>query len=189
MKSAPYVEPEDRAAWRKWLADNHATSRGTWLVTGRSGSDLSRIDYEASIEEALCFGWIDGQAGTVDERRSKLYFTPRRVGSPWSRYNKQRIERLTAAGMMEPAGLAVIERAKADGSWSVFDSVDRLELPSELEQALDSRPTARANWDAWPDGAKRFVLSSIALAKRPETRTRRIATAADAAERNERPDR
>lgn len=137
----------------------------------------------------LCFGWIDGQAGTVDERRSKLYFAPRRAGSPWSRYNKRRIERMTAAGLMAPAGLAVIDRAKADGSWSVFDSVDRLELPAELERALHSRPNARANWDAWPDGVKRLVLSSIALAKRPTTRARRIELAGKAAERNERPDR
>ncbi|MEX2546903.1 MAG: YdeI/OmpD-associated family protein [Chloroflexota bacterium] len=177
----------DREAWREWLAKNHATSDGAWLVTGRPNSGLAQIDYEASIQEALCFGWIDGQAGTVDEQRSKLYFAPRRAGSPWSRYNKRRIERMTAAGLMTRAGLAVIERAKADGSWSVFDSVDRLELPAELGEALDSRPNARANWDAWPNGVKRLVLSAIALAKRPETRARRIDQAAEAAERNERP--
>ena len=158
-------------------------------MTGRTGSGLPHLDYDSAVQEALCFGWVDGQAGTVDERRSKQYFSPRRAGSPWSRYNKQRIEKLLAAGVMRAAGLAVIERAKADGSWSIFDSVDRLELPSELEAALDARPNARANWEAWPDSAKRYVLSSIVLAKRSETRTSRIDKAAGAAERNDRPDR
>lgn len=189
LDEAPLVQPAGRQAWRDWLDENHETSDGAWLVTGRPNSGVPQIDYEAAIQEALCFGWIDGQAGSVDEQRSKLYFSPRRAGSPWSRYNKRRIEKVTAAGLMRPAGLAVIERAKEDGSWSIFDSVDRLELPAELEAALDSRPNARANWDAWPDGAKRFVLSSIALAKRPETRVRRAQNAADAASRNERPDR
>lgn len=189
LDKAPLVQPADRREWRDWLEKNHAISDGAWLVTGRQSSGLPQIEYEAAVQEALCFGWVDGQAGTVDERRSKLYFSPRRPGSPWSRYNKRRIEQLTAAGLMRAAGLAVIERAKADGSWTVFDSVDRLELPAELEAALDSRPGARANWEAWPDSAKRFVLSSIALAKRPETRASRIEKAADAAALNERPDR
>ena len=183
------MEPADRAGWRDWLEKNHATSDGAWLVTGRQNSGLPQIDYETAVQEALCFGWVDGQAGTVDERRSKLYFAPRRAGSPWSRYNKRRIEQLTAVGLMTTAGLAVIERAKADGSWTIFDSVDRLELPAEFEEALDLRANARANWDAWPESARRFVLSSIALAKRAETRARRIEEAAAAAERNERPDR
>jgi len=189
LDRAPQVEPQDRAEWRAWLERNHASSVGAWLVTGRPKSGLPQIDYETAIQEALCFGWIDGQAGSVDEQRSKLYFVPRRVGSPWSRYNKQRIERVEAAGLMTPAGRAAIERAKADGSWEIFDSVDRMELPAELEAALASRPNARANWDAWPDSVKRQVLSSIALAKRPETRARWIETAADAADRNLRPDR
>ena len=181
------MEPADRAGWRAWLEANHASSRGVWLVTGRAGSGLPRLDYEAAIEEALCFGWVDGQAGTVDEKRSRLYFAPRRPGSPWSRYNKERVERLVGAGRMAPAGLAAVERAKADGSWSIFDPVDRLEIPAELEVALDARPGARASWNAWPAGAKRQVLASIVLARRPETRLRRIEQAADAAVRNERP--
>jgi len=189
LDRAPLVQPADRQEWREWLDKNHSSSDGAWLVTGHPKSGVPQIDYEAAIQEALCFGWVDGQSGSVDERRSKLYFAPRRAGSPWSRYNKRRIEQVTAAGLMTSSGLAVIERAREDGSWTIFDSVDRLELPAELEEALDSRANARANWEAWPDGAKRFVLSSIALAKRPETKSRRAQAAAEAAERNERPDR
>ena len=187
MKDAPYFEAADRESWRQWLSDNHATARSVWLVTAKGGSGLPRIDYDASIEEALCFGWVDGQAGTVDEKRSKLYFAPRRAGSPWSRYNKERVDRMVATGKMMPAGSLVIERAKRDGSWSIFDSVDRLELPDELVAALDARPPAREHWNGWPDGVKRQVLSGLALAKRPETRQRRDEQAAEKAQRNERP--
>lgn len=189
LDRAEQVQPKDRDEWRAWLEANHARSGGVWLVTGKPQSGLPRIDYETAVEEALAFGWVDGQAGTADDNRSKQYFAPRRPGSPWSRYNKARVGRMLRAGRMAPAGLAVIERARADGSWAIFDSVDRLELPTELEAALDARPPARANWDAYPEGIKRLVLSSIALAKRPETRARRIEQAADAAQLNERPTR
>ena len=187
LDHAPTVELGDREAWRAWLEENHTTSTGVWLVTGRPSSDLPRVEYEAAVEEALCFGWIDGQAGSVDEQRSKQYFAPRRPGSPWSRHNKERVERLLAAGRMAPAGLEAVDRAKTDGSWSVFDSADRLELPAELEAALAARPHARANWEAYPPGIRRQFLYSIALAKRPETRSRRIEQVANAAQRNERP--
>ena len=189
LDRAELVQPATRREWREWLEANHGTSPGAWLVTGRAGSDLPRLGYEESVEEALCFGWIDGQAGTIDENRSRQYFAPRRPGSPWARTNKERVERLTTAGLMRPAGQAVIDRAKADGSWSMFDSVDRLELPPALASALASRPAARANWDAWPDGVKRQVLSSLVLTKREETRLRKIEQYADAAARNERPAR
>lgn len=189
LDRAQLVEVGDREEWRAWLEANSATSTGVWLVTGRPSSNLPRIEYAAAVEEALCFGWIDGQAGTVDDQRSKQYFAPRRPGSPWSRYNKERVARLLAAGHMAPAGLEAVERAKADGSWSVFDSADRLELPAEFATALAAKPPARANWDAYPDGIKREILYSIALAKRPETRRRRIETAAEAAQYNERPGR
>jgi len=189
LDRAPLIHIDDRDAWRAWLVENHATSSGVWLVTGRARSGLPRIEYEDAVEEALCFGWIDGQAGTVDERRSRQYFTPRRPGSPWSRYNKDRVARMTRAGRMTPAGVAAVERATSDGSWTVFDSVDRLELPRELEAALDARPPARDNWDTFPDSLKRLHLSSIALAKRPDTRARRIEHAVAAAQLNERPRR
>lgn len=187
LDRAALIEIADRAAWRRWLEENHARSTGVWLVTGRSSSSLPRIDYEDSIIEALRFGWIDGQAGTVDAERGKLYFAPRRPGSPWARSNRERVERLIAAGRMTPAGMASVDRAKADGSWSALDSAERLELPPDLDAALAGDNIARANWDAYPDGVKRHYLASIALAKRPDTRTRRIRRAVDAARRNERP--
>lgn len=185
-EDAPLVHPEDREAWREWLAANHATATGAWLVTWRRAAGRPAMAYEAAVEEALCFGWIDGQAATIDEERGKQYFSPRRAGSGWARTNKARVERLIADGRMQPAGLAVIERAKSDGTWELFDTVDRLEVPDDLAAALDARPPARRHWEEFKPGAKRALLGWIVLAKRPETRASRIRQTADAAHRNER---
>ena len=145
LDDRPHVEIDDRASWRAWLAEHHATSSGVWVVSRRGAAPGPKLAYEAAVEEALCFGWIDGQAAPVDAGRSKQYFAPRKQGSPWAMSNKARVERLLAEGQMAPAGLAVIDRAKVDGSWTVFDSPARLEEPAELRAALDDpdRPAAR----------------------------------------------
>jgi uncharacterized protein YdeI (YjbR/CyaY-like superfamily) len=186
LKDAPLFEPADRGEWRAWLAANHATATGVWLVSRRRSTGHPGLDYEASIEEALCFGWVDGQVAPLDAERGRLYFAPRRRGSPWAKSNRARVERLIADGRMAPAGLAVVERAKADGSWSVLESVDRLEVPTDLAAALADRPRARDNWDRFPPSARHGLLGWVALAKRPETRARRIAAIAESAERGER---
>lgn len=183
---APVVQPDDRQAWRAWLEKNHATAHGVWLVSWRPSARRSDLDYEASVEEALCFGWVDSRAGKVDDERTKLYFAPRNPGSGWARPNKERIERLLLAGRIAPAGIAVVERAKVDGSWTILDAVERLEVPDDLGAALDARPPARANWDAFPRTARRALLAWIVQAKRDETRARRIEETATSAQRNER---
>jgi uncharacterized protein YdeI (YjbR/CyaY-like superfamily) len=187
LDDAPHVEVEDRATWRAWLEANHATSRGAWLVTWRPGSGRPVLDYEAAVEEAVCFGWIDSTGGQVDERRRKLYFAPRKARSAWSASNKARVERLAAAGAMAPAGFAAVERAKANGMWEVLDSVERLEVPSDLRAALDASPPAAGHWAAFTPSARKMILGWIALAKRPETRAARVAETARLAARNERP--
>jgi len=186
LNDAPLVQPEDRAAWRAWLEANHATVRGVWLVTWRARSGRQALDYEACIEEALCFGWVDGTAGTVDEDRGKLYFSQRRPRSVWAATNKARVERLIASGRMQPAGLAAIERAKADGSWTVLDGPERLEVPPDLASALDAHPPAAERFAAFPASARKLMLSWVATAVRPETRASRIEQIAVKAARNER---
>jgi uncharacterized protein YdeI (YjbR/CyaY-like superfamily) len=177
------VHPEDRAAWRAWLVEHHASAPGAWLVSWKTATGRPRIPYADAVEEALCVGWVDSRAGTVDEERSRLLFTPRKRGSGWSRPNKERIERLVAAGLMLPAGTAVVEAAMADGSWSALDDVENLVEPPELAAALDAHPPARGHWDGFPRSAKRAILEWISTAKRPETRAKRIAeTAALAAQ-------
>jgi uncharacterized protein YdeI (YjbR/CyaY-like superfamily) len=140
------------------------------------------------VEEALCFGWVDSKGGSVDERRTMLLLTPRRRGSGWSRPNKERIARLEAAGSIAPAGRAVLDAARADGSWTALDAVENLEEPPELTAALDADPAARRNWDGFPRSAKRASLVWISTAKKPETRADRIRETAARTARAERAD-
>lgn len=186
LDDAPHVHADDRDTWRAWLEANHATSRGAWLVTWRARSGRPALPYEAAIEEALCVGWVDSTGGRFDDDRGKLYFAPRKRRSGWAATNKARVARLIAEGRMRPAGLAAIERAKADGSWTVLDGPERLELPPDLAAALDARPTAAANFHGLTPSARKMQLSWIAMAVRPQTRASRIAKVVAAAERNER---
>ena len=186
LDDAPWVETDDRATWRAWLAANHGTATGVWLVTRRARSGRPRLDYEAAIEEALCFGWVDSTGGRVDDERGKLYFAPRKPRSGWAATNKARIERLIADGRMAPAGLAAIERAKANGSWELLDSVERMEVPADLTAALEARPPAAANFAAFPPGARKQMLAWVSFAQRAGTRQARIDQIVEAAARNER---
>jgi uncharacterized protein YdeI (YjbR/CyaY-like superfamily) len=186
LADAPEVFVEDRATWRAWLAANHARSTGAWLVTWRARSGKQGLPYEEAVEEALCFGWVDGTAGTVDDERGKLYFAPRKPNSGWAATNKARVERLIADGRMAPPGLAAIERAKANGSWELLDSVERLEVPPDLEAALKALPSAATNFAAFPPSTRKQALMSLVLARRPETRAERVRRIAEAAARNER---
>jgi uncharacterized protein YdeI (YjbR/CyaY-like superfamily) len=185
LTDAPLVEWVDRAAWRAWLDVNHTRPGGAWLVMHRREARAGI--YEAAVEEALCFGWVDSTAGRVDDERGKLYFAPRKSNSGWAATNKARIERLMADGRMAPAGLAAIERAKANGSWTLLDSVERLEVPSDLSSELRAHAPAEANFGAWPPSIRKQVLASLVQAKRPETRQQRIRKIVDHAERNVRP--
>jgi uncharacterized protein YdeI (YjbR/CyaY-like superfamily) len=185
IQDAPHVAADDRATWRAWLEANHATARGAWLVTWRKGHGPV-LDYGEAVEEALCFGWVDSTGGRVDERRTKLYFAPRKERSVWSASNKERVARLTAAGLMRPAGIAVIERAKANGAWTALDEVEQGIVPPDLALALEANPPATERFAAFPWSARRAILVWIADAKRPETRAARVNETAVRAARNER---
>jgi uncharacterized protein YdeI (YjbR/CyaY-like superfamily) len=186
LDDAPEVHADDRETWRAWLEANHATARGAWLVTWRARSGRAGLAYEAAIEEALCVGWVDSTGGRFDDDRGKLYFAPRKPRSVWAASNKARVERLIREGRMRPAGLAAIERAKANGSWEVLDSVERLEVPEDLARALADNPPAEDHFAAFPPSTRRMLLGWVATAVRPETRAARIAKVAGAAARNER---
>jgi uncharacterized protein YdeI (YjbR/CyaY-like superfamily) len=175
LDEAPRIQFDDRKQWRAWLAENHATARGVWLVTWRPRSGRRGLDYEAAIEEALCFGGVDSTAGRVDEERGRLYFAPRTPRGAWAASNRARVARLIAAGRMAPAGLAAIERARANGSWDVLASAERLEVPDDLAEALASAGAVAA-FAALAPSRRRQLLGWIALARRPATRADRIRT-------------
>ncbi len=168
------VYAPDRASWRAWLERHHATARGVWLVYNKLGSGRTRLAYADAVEEALCFGWIDSRPNKIDDARYMQLFTPRKVGSGWSRINKERIDRLLGAGQIAPAGLAKIEAAKRDGSWERLDSAEAYEMHEELRVALEANEAARRHFDAFPASTRKGLLGWVAQAKRPETRARRI---------------
>lgn len=178
------IHPPTLADWRAWLAANHQRAEGVWLISPRRAADRAAFSYEEAVEEALCYGWIDGHTKTLDDRYGMQWYSPRRSGSVWARSNKERVTRLIAQGRMTPAGLAKIEAAQADGSWSLLDSAERLEVPDDLAAAFAGYPDARAHFDAFPRSARFGILGWIALAKRPETRAKRIEETARLAQRN-----
>ncbi len=169
-----FVEPRDRAEWRAWLEANHATSPGVWLAVGKKGNTITTLTYEDAVEEALSFGWIDSTVNRLDADRFKQLFTPRKPGGTWARTNKERVERLIAEGLMTPAGLAPIEAAKADGSWTLLDDVESLVIPEDLASALRADSAAERGFHGLPDSQKKIALYWIQTAKRSETRARRI---------------
>jgi uncharacterized protein YdeI (YjbR/CyaY-like superfamily) len=176
------VTAADSAAWRDWLEANHESAGGVWLLNVR-GAVAEGIGYEDTVRHALCFGWIDGPVRTFSESSVGQWFSPRRRGSGWAATNKARLAELEDAGLLAPAGIRVIEAAKADGSWTVLDGPEAGIEPEELTAALDAVPAARAAWDAFPKSVKKFGLTQVATAKRPETRAARIAKiVADAAD-------
>jgi uncharacterized protein YdeI (YjbR/CyaY-like superfamily) len=177
----------DRASWRQWLVHNHAASRGVWLVYDKAVAGKRRLSYDDIIDEAVSFGWIDSLTRSLDAERAMLYFSPRKPKSPWSRSNKERVARLVKEGLMTEAGLAIVEAAKSDGSWDVYDAVEQLAIPSDLEAALADDKAAGQNFAAFSASNKKQLLWYVASAKRPETRQKRIAQIVHAAAQNKNP--
>jgi uncharacterized protein YdeI (YjbR/CyaY-like superfamily) len=168
-----FLSPDE---WEEWLEDEHATSRGVWLKIARKGTGRLSVSYDEALDVALAHGWIDGQKGRYDDEHWVQRFTPRTPRSRWSKINCARAGALIAAGRMRPAGLAEVERAKADGRWeAAYDGQSTATVPEDLQRALDAHPAAR-DFFATLSGANRYaILYRVQDAKRPETRARRIA--------------
>jgi uncharacterized protein YdeI (YjbR/CyaY-like superfamily) len=181
------VTAVDAAAWRAWLAEHHATSRGAWLLQPRAGNHDPSVGYEDAVRQALCFGWIDGPKKALDDRVVGQWFSPRRPGSGWAATNKVRLAELEAAGLIEDAGRRVVEVAKANGSWTVLDNSEALVEPPDLARALDATPEARAAWDSFPPSARKTGIAAVDTARRPATRVARIVALVAAAAQGRRP--
>lgn len=166
----------DAVAWRAWLEAHHATSDGVWLVLAKKGVTAPtslRVDH--ALQDALCFGWIDGQRRTRDDTSFLQRFTPRRKRSPWSKRNVGYVEALTAAGRMRPAGLAEVQRAKDDGRWdAAYGGVADHQVPDDLAIALAAAPRAAAMFEILTSQNRFAILFRISQAKRADTRARRI---------------
>ena len=176
------VRVESLVEWRRWLGANHGSSPGIWLVTPKATGGRPGIAWSDLVDEALCFGWVDSRPRRVDEHHSARLLTPRRPASAWSARNKARVEALTEAGRMQPAGLEAVAVAKERGTWHALDQVETLDEPADLAAALDAVSDARRYWDAFPRSTKRAILEWIAQAKTDATRQRRVErTVADAA--------
>ena len=171
----PQFQPASRAEWRQWLAAHHASAAGVWLVYGKKASGLPSLSYAEAVEEALCFGWIDSHPRKLDAARSQQLYTPRRPRSGWSKVNKERLQRLEAAGLLMPAGLAAIARAQQNGAWESLDAAEAGLVPNDLAEALAANAAAQAHFAAFAPSARKMLLSWVLAAKRPETRAHRVA--------------
>jgi uncharacterized protein YdeI (YjbR/CyaY-like superfamily) len=172
----PVVTFETAEEFESWLEREHGAARGVWLRFAKKGSQTRSVTYQQAVLVALCFGWIDGQARSEGEASWLQRFTPRTRTSVWSQINRRRAEELIAEGRMRPAGLAEIEKAKADGRWdAAYEPQSRATVPDDLQQALDANPKARELFHTLNSQNRYAILYRVRDAKKPETRARRIA--------------
>ena len=173
----PILPFPSRSAWEEWLSAEHATSAGVWLKIAKKASGIATVTYAEALEVALCYGWIDGQKDAFDQQYFLQRFTPRRPKSNWSKINRAKIEQLIEQGLMQPAGLREVERARADGRWAAaYDAQSRAMVPDDLQQALDKNDAAREFFSTLDRLNRYAILYRVQDAKKPETRARRIAT-------------
>jgi len=164
----------DRRALRVWLAQNFNEEVGVWAVFYKKSTGLSDLSWEAIVEECLCFGWIDSLPGRVDESRTKIYISPRKANSGWSRRNKDLLIELEKRGLIEPPGYSIIDRAKANGSWERFDLAEALILPIDLQNSLDQDKLFLSRWQALTESKQKQFLQLLYDAKTEVTRLKRI---------------
>lgn len=178
----------DARAWRAWLESNHADSPGVWLVLHKKGGEVTELDYEAALQEALCFGWIDGQAKRRDAGSSFQRMTRRGPKSPWSERNVARIARLEAAGRMTAAGRAAVDSAKADGRWeAAYAGQATAEVPADLAAAIAAVPEAQAMFDVLTSVNRYALIYRTNSVKQAATRERKIAGFVEMLARGEAP--
>ncbi len=163
-----------RTEWRQWLKENHRSARSVWLIIYHKDSTNPSVYYDEVVDEALCFGWIDSKPNKRDKESYYQFFAQRNPKSNWSKVNKEKVEKLLAAGLMAPAGLEMIKTAKQNGTWNALDEVENLIVPPDLQEAFDQNPVAFEFWEKFPPSSKRGILEWIFNAKKAGTRKKRI---------------
>lgn len=175
---------KDGKSWRNWLRQNHASAKNVWLIIYKKESGVASVYYMEAVEEALCFGWIDSKPNKRDDVSYYQFFSKRNPKSKWSKVNKAKVEELIKEKRMTKAGMAAIELAKQNGTWTALDEVDNSIIPDDLQKALAKNKTASKNFDAFPRSSKKIILEWILNAKKEETRKKRIEETVSLASKN-----
>ena len=179
--------PYDKQDWRKWLELNHNKKEAVWLILYKKKSSNSNLNWSESVDEALCFGWIDSVKRPIDIEKYKQYFSKRKANSTWSKINKDKVDYLTSENLMLEAGYKTIEIAKKNGSWSILDEVEALVIPEDLKKEFNERVGSLEYYESLSKSVKKILLAWVVLAKRTETRQKRIIEIAENASRKLKP--
>jgi uncharacterized protein YdeI (YjbR/CyaY-like superfamily) len=179
--------PTSRQAWREWLQENHHSKQSVWLVYYKKKSGMPTISWSEAVDEALCFGWIDSTKKTLDDDTFIQFFSKRKANSTWSKVNKDKVLRFIDDGTMTKAGLKSIETAKQNGSWVILDEAETLIIPEDLENAFRTKPGSKDFFLGLSKSARKSILQWVILAKRKETRQKRINEIAELAGQKLRP--
>ncbi len=174
MEAKPELYFKNDIEWRTWLHDNHFKSSGVYLIFYKVDSGIPSMRWEEAVKIALCYGWIDSTVKKIDNERRRQYFSPRKPKSVWSKLNKSYIENLITQNQMHKSGLAAVEIAKKNGSWSALDDVENLIIPKDLQDRFDSNPLAFMNYKNFSPSYRKAYLYWLHHAKRSETRQKRI---------------
>lgn len=187
MHETEIFYPANQAAWRAWLEEHHLSKQSVWVVFYAKSSNKPSISWSEAVEEALCFGWIDSKKIKIDAETSHQFFSKRKPKSTWSRINKEKVEGLLKKGLMKQAGLDCIAVAKQNGSWTILDEVEELTIPKDLEKAFKKHRGAKAWFLSLSKSIRKMMLTSLVLARRAETRQKRIDEMAELAGQKKRP--
>jgi len=179
--------PTSQADWRKWLEKNHLSKQSVWLVFYSKSSKKPSISWSEAVDVALCFGWIDSKKIKIDDEKSHQFFSKRKHNSTWSKINKEKIQQLIENGLVTQAGLDIIEIAKQNGSWTILDDVEELIIPNDLEKAFKKHNGSKDYFLSLSKTVRKMMLQWVVLAKRPETRQKRIDEIAELAGQNNKP--
>ncbi len=174
IKEAEVFHPASAKEWRQWLKKNHRAKQSVWISYYKKQANLPTVTYSEAVDEALCFGWIDSTRVSVGNDQFKQFFCKRKPNSVWSKINKAKVEKLIEEKKMMPAGLESIKIAKANGSWSILDEVEELKIPADLIKAFRKHAGAKAYFNSLSRSVKKMLLQWLVLAKREETRAKRV---------------
>lgn len=166
--------PTSQVEWREWLHEHHHSRQSVWLVFYKKSSAKPSISWSEAVDIALCYGWIDSKKISIDHEKSHQFFSKRKAKGTWSKINKEKIIKLTEAGLMHQSGLDVIEAAKQNGSWTILDLVEALVIPADLEKELNRHTGAMDFFLSLSKSVRKILLYGLMIAKRPETRQKRL---------------